>query len=158
MIPDFENNDFIMKAKEAIENSSMESSVYIGCDSLRYRHNGSWFAEYSIVIVLHIDSNRGGRIFHRTIKQPDFGNIKQRLIQEAIFAATVGTHLLDVIGTRKMVVHLDLNRDPKHFSNIAVNEAIGYVKGMGLEAVIKPHSFAASHVGDHVVRGKNVGW
>jgi predicted RNase H-related nuclease YkuK (DUF458 family) len=39
-------------------------------------------------------------------------------------------------------------------SNVAVKEALGYVKGtLGIDAKIKPDSFAATHAADHVVRG-----
>lgn len=153
-----ETDKFIVDAKAAIAASSRESSIYIGCDSLRHRNGGNWYAEYSVCIVLHKDSKHGGRIFHKTFKTPDYGNMKQRLINEAVYAAQVGTILLDVCEDRRLFVHLDLNRDPAHRSNVAVNEAIGYVRGLGLNPVIKPDAFAATHASDHLVRHKNVGW
>jgi predicted RNase H-related nuclease YkuK (DUF458 family) len=52
-----------------------------------------------------------------------------------------------------MEVHLDINPDPKHKSNVAVKEALGWVKGsLNLDAKIKPASFAATHAADHAVR------
>ena len=52
-----------------------------------------------------------------------------------------------------MIVYNDLFPIFKHKSNIAVKEALVYVKGTtGLDAVIKPNSFAATHAADHVVR------
>jgi predicted RNase H-related nuclease YkuK (DUF458 family) len=52
-----------------------------------------------------------------------------------------------------MEVHLDINPNPKHKSSIAVKEALGWVKGsLGIDAKIKPDSFAATHAADHVVR------
>jgi predicted RNase H-related nuclease YkuK (DUF458 family) len=83
----------------------------------------------------------------------DFGNLRQRLITEAGFAIEAATEIVDVIGNRHLEIHLDINPDPKHKSNIAVKEALGYVKGTtGLDAKIKPESFAATHAADHVVR------
>jgi len=46
----------IEEAKELIATSSPQSSVYIGCDSIRYRKNNQWYAKYSTVIIVHMDS------------------------------------------------------------------------------------------------------
>jgi predicted RNase H-related nuclease YkuK (DUF458 family) len=142
------------QAKEAILNSSESSSVYIGADSIRFKKkDGRWYAKYSTVIILHVDSKHGARIFHKNVEMPDYGNLRQRLITEAGFAIEAASEIIDVIGNRRMEIHLDINPNPKHKSNVAVKEALGYVKGTtGLDAVIKPHSFAATHAADHVVR------
>ena len=142
------------QAKEAILNSSESSSVYIGADSIRFKKkDGRWYAKYSTVIILHVDSKHGAKIFHKNIEMPDYGNLRQRLITEAGFAIEAASEIVDVIGNRRMEIHLDINPNPKHKSNVAVKEALGYVKGTtGLDAVIKPHSFAATHAADHVVR------
>ena len=142
------------QAKEAILNSSESSSVYIGADSIRFKKkDGRWYAKYSTVIILHMDSKHGAKIFHRNVELADYGNMRQRLITEAGFAIEAASEIVDVIGKRHMEIHLDINPNPKHKSNVAVKEALGYVKGTtGLDAVIKPHSFAATHAADHVVR------
>lgn len=142
------------EAKEAILNSSESSSVYVGADSIRFKKkDGRWYAKYSTVIILHMDSKHGARIFHKNVEMPDYGNLRQRLITEAGFAIEAASEIVDVIGNRHMEIHLDINPNPKHKSNVAVKEALGYVKGTtGLDAVIKPHSFAATHAADHVVR------
>ncbi len=142
------------EAKEAILNSSESSSVYIGADSIRFKKkDGRWYAKYSTVIILHVDSKHGAKIFHKNIEMPDYGNLRQRLITEAGFAIEAASEIIDVIGNRRMEIHLDINPNPKHKSNVAVKEALSYVKGTtGLDAVIKPHSFAATHAADHVVR------
>ena len=140
-------------AREAILNSSESSSVYIGADSIRFKKNGQWFARYSTVIILHVDSNHGAKLFHKTVEMRDFGNLRQRLITEAGFAIDAASAILDVIGDRKIEVHLDINPNPRHKSSIAVKEALGYVKGtIGIDAKIKPESFAATHAADHVAR------
>jgi predicted RNase H-related nuclease YkuK (DUF458 family) len=124
------------EAKEAILNSSESSSVYIGADSIRF-----------------MDSKHGAKIFHRTSEMRDFGNLRQRLITEAGFAIEAATEIVEVLGNRKLEIHLDINPDPRHKSNVAVKEALGYVKGTtGIDAKIKPESFAATHAADHVVR------
>jgi predicted RNase H-related nuclease YkuK (DUF458 family) len=143
----------IEDAKQAIRESSRQSSVYIGCDSIRYKKNKQWYAKYSTVIIVHMDSKHGCRLFHESFDLPDFGNLKQRLLNEVNYAVAAASEIIDVLGDRYMEIHLDINPNPKYKSSVAVKEALGWVKGsLGLDAVIKPHSFAATHAADHVVR------
>ena len=143
----------IEEAKQAILDSSPSSSVYVGCDSIRFKKNKMWYAKYSTVVIVHMDSKKGCRLFHQSVDMPDYGNIKQRLLMEVQFAVETATAVIDVLGERYMEIHLDINPNPKHKSNIAVKEALGWVKGsLGIDAKIKPDSFAATHAADHVVR------
>lgn len=146
----------IEKAKQAILDSSPSSSVYIGCDSIRFRKNKMWYAKYSTVVIVHMDSKKGCKLFHESVDMPDYGNLKQRLLTEVQHAVTTATEIIDVLGDRHMEIHLDINPDPKHKSSVAVKEALGWVKGsLGLDAKIKPSSFAATHAADHAVRHLN---
>ena len=146
----------IEEAKQAIRESSPQSSVYIGCDSIRFKKNKTWYAKYSTVIIVHMDSKHGCRLFHESIDMPDYGNLKQRLLTEVQMAVSTATEILDVLGKRHMEIHLDINPNPAHKSSVAVKEALGWVKGsLGLDAKIKPSSFAATHAADHAVRHLN---
>lgn len=141
------------EAKQAILESSRESSVYIGTDSIRYRKNDKWYAKYSTVIILHVDSKHGCRLFHDSVDMPDYGNLKQRLMNEVQFAVAAASEIIDVVGDRHLEIHLDINSNPKHKSNIAVKEAMGWVKGsLNMDAKIKPASFAATHAADYAVK------
>jgi len=144
------------EAKQAILDSSQSSSIYIGCDSIRFRKNKQWYAKYSTVVIVHMDSKKGCRLFHESIDMPDYGNLKQRLLTEVQHAVATATEIIDVIGDRHLEIHLDINSDPKHKSSVAVKEALGWVKGsLGLDAKIKPSAFAATHAADHAVRHLN---
>ena len=146
----------IEEAKQAIFDSSQESSVYIGCDSIRFRKNKIWYAKYSTVVIVHMDSKKGCRLFHESVDMPDYGNLKQRLLTEVQYAVAAATEIIEVLGNRHMEIHLDINPDPKHKSNVAVKEALGWVKGsLNMDAKIKPASFAATHAADHAVRHLN---
>jgi hypothetical protein len=139
-----------LKAKEAIMNSSKESAIYIGCDSLCSPKKK--IAEYSTVIVLHVDSKHGCKVFHNKVRLPDYGNMRSRLMTEVGLALEAFYAVEEVIGKRKLEIHLDVNPDPIHASNVVTKEALGWVRGLGLEAKIKPDSFAASTAADHCVR------
>lgn len=142
------------EAKKAIEASSANSSVYIGCDSVRYKKNGKWFARYSTVVILHKDSRNGCSVYHNTEVLPDYGTLKARLLNEVGYAVAAATEILDVVGDRHMEIHLDINPDPKHKSHVAVKEATGWVLGSGMVPVLKPEAFAATHSADRGARGK----
>ena len=143
-------------ARAMIASSSKDSSVYIGCDSKVFKDNGRWFAKYTTVIVLHMDSKHGARVFHYNETHPDFRNIRVRMVTEAQHAINVFDAIADVLDGRHCEIHLDINASPKHKSNEAASEAIGYVRGVtGLNPKIKPEAFAASYAADHCVRGKN---
>lgn len=110
-------------------------------------------AKYCTVVVIHKDSRHGCQIFYDTVDMEDYGNLKQRLMTEVSLATQIASEIIDVIGTRHLEIHLDLNPNPKHKSNIAVKEAVGWVRGMfGFSPTIKPHGWAATHAADHVVK------
>lgn len=148
-------------AIEAIKESSLSSSIYVGCDSQKFKIKGKKgnpdrvVAKYSTVIIVHMDSKHGSKIFHNTITMPDYGNMRQRLMAEVGYAIETALAIVDHVGDRHFEVHLDLNSDPRHRSNVAVKEAIGYVTGtLGFPPKIKPDAFAATHCSDHAVRSK----
>lgn len=157
---------YIVKAREAIANSSPESSVYIGCDSLRIKTSKSktgWAIKYSQVIILHVNSNNGGKLYHETAiiedvtgKYGDKAALRERLMGEVYRAVELVESIIDVIGDRRLEVHLDINSDPTQKSHAVVTEALGYVKAMtGYDAVIKTpngDSWASTHAADNLVR------
>lgn len=137
-------------AREAILEASKESSIYIGCDSLAMPKKKQ--AEFSTVIVIHKDSKHGCAIYHNKVVLPDYGQMRPRLLMEVQFALEAFYAIEDIVGDRHLEIHLDVNPEPEHASNLVTNEALGWVKGLGIPAKIKPDSFAASKAADHFVR------
>lgn len=128
-----------------IQNSSPTTKVYVGSDSKRVKKK----VVYVTVIVLHYDGCRGGKIFKEIAVEPYYGNIKQRLMNEVYRAIGVAYQLVDHVQGRDFEIHLDLNPDPKHKSNIAVKEAVGYVLGtFGFAPKLKPDAWVGSAVAD----------
>jgi hypothetical protein len=141
-------------AVAAIKKSSIDAQIFVGCDSVRYKKSKLWEARYDTVIVLHHPRD-GCSIFAKSVVQHDFGNIRQRMLNEVGHVVEAATMIIDAIGPRYMEIHLDMNTQPQFKSNVAVSEAIGWVRGAtGLNPKLKPDAWAASHVADHVVRGK----
>ena len=154
-------------AIQAIKDSTPESSIYIGCDSIVRRKkmksevvNGKkqrgvvkFFACYSVVVVVHRNSNNGAQIFHNHITIEDYGQLRTRLMMEVQLALEAAEAIIDYIGERHFEIHLDINPNPMHNSSVVVNEAIGWVRGQyGFDPKVKPESWASTHCADHAAR------
>lgn len=83
---------------------------------------------------------------------PDYGHIRTRLMTEVELALDAFYAIEDIIGDRHVEVHLDVNPDPIHASNVVTAEALGWVRSLGIIAKVKPDSFAATTAADHCVR------
>jgi predicted RNase H-related nuclease YkuK (DUF458 family) len=136
----------IEEVKEFIRNSSEDSAVYVGCDSRQLRGK----TVFVTVVVIHINSSHGARIFWRVDRVRRITSIRQRLLEEVNRAVYVAMLLADVVGNRPFEVHLDINPNPDHRSSVIVKEAVGYVLAQGLKPVLKPDSIAASAVADFI--------
>lgn len=141
------------EVREYIENTSESTRIYIGADSERHRRGGVWFADYATVVVVHIDGNRGAKVFGEITTERDYDQSKDRpkirLMTEVMKAAQLYLDLAEAIGDRKFEVHIDINPDLKHGSSCVINEAMGYIKGMtGVTPQVKPAAWAASIAAD----------
>ena len=53
----------IPEIMEFIGQQGPATRIYIGCDSERYRRQDTWYADYTLAIVVHINSKNGCKIF-----------------------------------------------------------------------------------------------
>lgn len=131
-----------------------ESSIYIGCDSRRYRKKNVWYADYGFVVIVHVGAKKGEhgqgcKLFGSKITEKDYGDIFTRLFRETELAGHIYKQVKYVAGDRYMEIHLDINEDPKCGSNVVMKAALGYIRGMyGIDAKIKPNAPAASCASD----------
>lgn len=146
----------IEEVKEFIRNTSDTTSIYIGADSERYRnHKDQWCADYTVAIVVHMDSSRGCKVFGKVDSERDFDNRHDRpatrLMNEVYRAAQMYLDLIDAIGDRHCEVHLDINPDEMHGSSCVIQQATGYIRGMcGFPPKVKPEAFSASYAADRL--------
>jgi predicted RNase H-related nuclease YkuK (DUF458 family) len=148
----------VQEIKEYLASVSMESKVYIGCDSSRHRNKqDEWFASYTTAVVVHINNSNGCRVFCDTEVLRDYDQREDRpalrMMNEAYKAVEAYEQLEEELIDRDVEVHLDINADPKHGSNCALGAARGIVLGStGRPVRVKPDAFAASYAADHGVR------
>jgi len=146
--------------QQYLDKQSEASKIYIGCDSVSYRRHGKWYADFYKVVVIHIDGCRGCKIFGEIETEPDYNHNKKkptyRLMQEAYKVSELYLKLAEFTD-KEIEVHLDLNPDKKHASNLVIDQAIGYIRGTcNVIPLVKPSAFAASYAADRLVRGKFV--
>lgn len=151
------NNFDISIVKKYIMNSSLESKIFIGCDSEVFKRNDKWMINYYSVVVIHIDKHRGCKVFGQKTTETDYTKDKKkptyRLMQEVFKVSELYLKLENSFGEREVEVHLDLNPFKKYISNMIVDQAIGYVKGTcNIVPLIKPNSWAASCVADKFLK------
>lgn len=138
------------------------TKIYFGCDSVRKRIKGRWYATYATVFIVHMNGKNGCRLFSHKSVEPDYDvrkdRPKMRMMNEVIKVCELYTQLIPFIDEFDIEVHLDINTDPKHGSNCAAKEAAGYVLGVtGLDEdkiKLKPDSFAASFGADAAAHGR----
>ena len=133
------------------------SKIYIGGDSTRFKINREWFADYTVVAIVHIGASvgrgHGGRIFGLTKRQRDYDKNKNRprmrLMTEVALIAETYLTVAEIFPEVEIEVHLDINPNEAHGSSCVVQEAIGYIRGMcNTTPKIKPIAWAASTVAD----------
>lgn len=149
-----------LEIENYLNKSSDHSKIYIGCDSMAYKSNkGVWMADYYKVIVVHIDGCKGCKIFGEISTEEDYSANKKkptyRLMQEVMQVGALYLQLAEITD-KEIEVHLDLNPNKKYASNLVVDQAIGYIKGMcNVIPLIKPEAWSASYAADRLLRVKS---
>lgn len=143
----------INEVRDFITAQSPETKVYIGGDSERFLIGKDWYADYTLVVVVHINGNNGCKIFGEVQRERDWDQKRDRprmrLMNEVYKIADLYTKIHDVLEDREVQVHLDINPDEMYGSSCVINEAVGYIKGMcNVVPMVKPKAFAASYAAD----------
>ena len=145
----------IEEVKKFIDGQGPNTRIYIGADSERYRKGEVWYADYTLAIVVHIDGRHGCKIFGEVQTELDHDRKASkpslRLMNEVYKVADLYTKLVDVIGNKEVQIHLDINPKECYNSNIVIQQAIGYIRGVcNVVPMVKPYAFAASYAADRL--------
>lgn len=142
---------------EFIQQQPPNTKVYLGADSYRYLENNTWWAEYTVAVVIHVGSRHGCKIFGETTRERDYDQRKDRpsmrLMNEVYRVSEMFQRLAPALGDREVEVHLDINPNEMHGSSCVINQAIGYIRGTcNVVPMVKPRAFAASYAADKIAR------
>jgi len=143
----------IDEVKQFIDAQGPNTKVYIGGDSERFKLKGQWYADYMLVIVVHINGKHGCKVFGEIQREKDYDQKKNkprmRLMNEVYKIAELYLKLADVLEDRDVEVHLDISTKEECGSNCVLQEASGYIRGMcRISPIVKPDAWCASTVAD----------
>jgi predicted RNase H-related nuclease YkuK (DUF458 family) len=143
----------VFEIAQYIEEQGPNSKVYIGGDSHRFQKGSRWFAEYTMVVVVHKDGKHGCKIFGENSVEPDYDSVmnkpRLRLMNEVYKIADLYLQLEPILGDREIEIHLDINPKEKAGSSCVVQQAVGYIRGVcNVVPMTKPKAFAASCAAD----------
>jgi len=138
-------NDIIEQIKIHCKHNG---TVYIGTDSFFIKNK----CIFSTAICLYgADKQKGGRYFYTktSLNKNKFPELSLRMIKEAENTINLANHIVELIPSAKLELHLDISPQEKNegTSHLA-NMLVGYVKGSGYECRIKPDAFAAASIAD----------
>ncbi len=122
--------------------------ICIGTDS-QVRGKNITFA----TVIVFLREGKGGFMFINSEIVVTNMKIRERMITEVTKSVTIAYDLTEVLTKYNipLEVHVDINTDTTFKSNVALKEAMGYIKGMGYEFKAKPFAFASSSCADKVV-------
>lgn len=145
----------IDEVREFIDKQSPQTKIYIGGDSERFKIDKVWYADYTLVVVVHVDGKHGCKIFGEVQRERDYDQSKNkprmRLMTEVYKIADLYLKLADILEDREVQVHLDINPNEAYGSSCVVQEAVGYIRGMcNVVPMVKPQAFAASYCADRL--------
>ena len=150
--------DYLEKLFDEQLAKGMMLKVSVGTDSQKY---GKLY-KFATVILISLTEDLGGGVivgrggmiisstyFHE-FKQTSKELVNERMVFEVGKSVEVAYEIAPLLDLYeiKMEVHADINPDPKHESNKALQQAVGYILGMGYEFKVKPEAWAASNAAD----------
>jgi predicted RNase H-related nuclease YkuK (DUF458 family) len=137
-----EIRDFILK------DNRYQYKVLVGTDSENYEKG----VEFISVIVIH-RIGQGARYFWKRFYSNKKEDLYSRLWKEALFSLDISKELLKFLVKERLnfqfEVHLDLGTNGK--SKSVIKELVNLIKGHGFDVKIKPESYAASKIADHLL-------
>lgn len=126
-----------------------DCAVHVGTDSQEYGHHTKF-----VTVVAVVNPGHGGRLFYRRERAGSTPSLAHRLFREAELSIATALQL-DRHIAHDLLVHVDANEDERHSSSKYVRALAGMVIGHGFQVRVKPDSWCATHVADHLVRSKH---
>ena len=127
-----------------------ERLIHIGTDSQPHGRHTDF-----VTVIAVLNPGKGGRVFYKRERVDRTHSLAHKLFREAEMSIDVA-QALDQSLAQEVIVHVDANEDPRHRSSNYVQALAGMVVGHGFKVQLKPHSWCASHVADHVVKERHL--
>lgn len=130
--------------------------IFVGTDSQNTKRTN-----FTTALVAY-EQGKGGIFVYKRYYKSKMTELHQRLSVETWNSIYLAMLVQDILksadAVNKIVVHLDVSnqirfeRDPNAKSGKYMAELVGAVVAQGFECKVKPESFAATGLADHIVR------
>ena len=140
--------DFAEIVEHIKAHAASKGKVYLGTDSFLNKDG----CTFSTALVLHgAESQTGGRYFvtRMNVEKGKYDVLVARITEETNRSVQLGLRLMQMGPNLKIEIHLDVSAsDKKEGTSQFSDMLIGFAKGAGFEAKIKPEAFAAASIAD----------
>jgi predicted RNase H-related nuclease YkuK (DUF458 family) len=154
--------DYLEKIFKEETEKGYDIKVCIGTDSQRVRRG----YRFATVIVITTEEDLGGGAvvgrggivigsnFFSDRYKKNKGAVKERMLFEVAKSIEVAYNISPLLDKYfiPLEIHADINPDVKWESSKALQEAVGYILGMGYDFKVKPEAWAASKNADRASR------
>jgi len=152
--------EYLEKIFEEELEKGVSLKVSIGTDSQKASRGSYKFATVILIRTFEdlgggIVVGRGGKIisstYYNDFKAKNKELVNERMVFEVSKSVEVAYEIAPLLDLYEvpLEIHADINPDPIHESNKALQQAIGYILGMGYGFKVKPDAYAASNAADH---------
>ena len=153
--------EYLEKIFDAELAKGRKLSVLVGTDSQKFGRS----YKFATVILIRMTEDLGGGInvgrggmmvnstYYKEFKNTNKELVNERMVFEVGKSVEVAYEiapLLDLYGI-PLEIHADINPDPRFESNKALQQAVGYILGMGYSFKVKPDAYCATHGADKLV-------
>lgn len=141
----------LVSVEDALKTEKLSGNALKVCIGTDSQVKGN-FIEMATVVVF-VRQKKGGFMFISKERIKQVMGIRERMIYEVARSIGVAHELCPLLEKYGIAleVHADINTSPSFKSNVALNEAMGYIKGMGFEFKAKPDAFASSYCANKMV-------
>ena len=122
-------------------------TVHVGTDSHRVK-NSNRLHTFATVICLYETGKGADYYFRRVTRDAKYDNLRQRIMEEVTYSIDVSLELMKFISNKRIVVHADINSDPKHKTFKFLNQISSWVSSVGFKFHCKPDAWASTGVAD----------
>lgn len=141
----------LVSVEDALKTEKLSGNALKVCIGTDSQVKGN-FIEMATVVVF-VRQKKGGFMFISKERIKQVMGIRERMIYEVARSIGVAHELCPLLEKHGIALEVQagINTSPCFKSNVALNEAMGYIKGMGFEFKAKPDAFASSYCADKVV-------
>jgi len=151
--------EYLEKIFEEELEKGISLKVSIGTDSQKASRGSYKFATVILIRTFEdlgggIVVGRGGKIisstYYNDFKAKNKELVNERMVFEVSKSVEVAYEIAPLLDLYEvpLEIHADINPDPIHESNKALQQAIGYILGMGYGFKVKPDAIASTNCAD----------